>query len=71
MTKIKWVEPLIVNMEQLPTTLGACTPGASAVNTGGCASGEVAGGTGPGGQLQCKDGGRPAVNQCHAGSTQT
>jgi len=70
MTKIKWVEPRIVNMEQLPTALGACNDGASAVESGGCANGANAGGVGPPGKLKCQAGGVPASNQCKPGSTQ-
>ncbi len=44
--KIKWVEPKIINLEQLPSTLGACEAGASAP-TGGCSTGSNATGGGP------------------------
>ena len=56
--KIAWVEPRIVNMEQLPTTLGACADGASAGSAGG-----------PPGQMKCQNGGTPAKNHCKAGNT--
>jgi hypothetical protein len=53
---IKWVEPRIVNMEQLPTTLGACGAGSSA------------GGDGTNPSFQCRSGGR-ANQQCKTGTT--
>ena len=54
--KIKWVEPRIVNMESLPTTLGLCGNGTSAAGDG----------TDP--SLQCRDGGT-ANQQCKDGGT--
>ncbi len=55
--RIKWTEPRIVNLEQLPATLGACSDGASAAGDG----------TGPPGQLKCKSGGT-AGSQCQIGN---
>ena len=56
--KIKWVEPRIVNMELLPTTLGACADGGTAGSEGG-----------PPGLLKCETGGVPARGQCKIGNT--
>ena len=53
--RIKWVEPRIVNMEQLPTTLGACGAGTSAGSEG----------TSP--SFQCRAGGS-ANQQCSTGT---
>ncbi len=53
--RIKWVEPRIVNMEQLPTTLGACGAGLSAGSEG----------TSP--SFQCRSGGS-ANQQCSTGT---
>ncbi len=33
--KIKWVEPRVVSLEQLPTSLGACSDGNTAATGGG------------------------------------
>ena len=55
--KIKWVEPRVVNLEQLPTSLGACSDGNTAATGGG-----------PPGQQQCKNGGT-ANKQCKTGGT--
>jgi hypothetical protein len=57
--KIAWVEPRIVNMEQLPTTLGACADGGTAGSAGGAP-----------GQLKCANGGIPSKNQCNAGQSE-
>jgi len=68
--KIKWVEPRIVNLEQLPTTLGACESGASAP-TGGCSTGSSATGGGlGGGTMKCNVGSSAGKNQCVNGNTQ-
>ncbi len=63
--KIKWVAPQIVNLEHLPTTLGACGSGSSAINDGGklqCKTGGIAGG-------KCKAGSTVLRRKCKAGGT--
>lgn len=71
MAKIKWVEPRIVNMEKLPTTLGACTGGSSAIEGGGCTTGGNALGTGGGGLFKCEAGSTAGKNQCNSGNIQS
>jgi len=68
--KTKWVEPRIINLEQLPTTLGACESGASAPS-GGCSTGSSAVSDRPGeGLMKCQMGTTAGKNQCNTGGTQ-
>ena len=58
--KLRWIEPRIVNLDQLPTTLGV-----------DCNSGATAGaGGGPPGQIRCLDGGIAGNSQCRNGNTE-
>jgi len=57
--RIKWVEPRIVNMEQLPLTLGECVDGSTAGSAGG-----------PPGLIKCSLGGVAGNSQCKVGNEQ-